>query len=65
MNIENIFEMLFNERIQQRYLKVSLFNEEDLKILRLFLTKIELNIEQLNICGEFMMTKEDFELIKP
>jgi hypothetical protein len=65
VNIENIFEMLFNERIQQRYLKVSLFNEEDLKILRLFLTKIELNIEQLNICGEFMMTKEDFELIKP
>ena len=57
--------MLFNKRIQQRYLKVSLRKEEDLKILRLFLKKIKLNIEQICIGGDFMMTKEDFELIKP
>ncbi len=57
--------MLFNKRIQQRKLKVSLSNEEDLKILRLFLRKIKLDIEEICIEGKFMMTKEDFELIKP
>jgi hypothetical protein len=68
------FEMLFNKRIQQRNIAVSLEVEEDLKILRLFLTKIKLNIEEIfirdpfkqnSIDGKFMMTKEDFELIKP
>jgi hypothetical protein len=63
--VENRLEMLFNKRIQQRTLKVSLWNEEDLKILRLFLTKIKLDIEEIFIDGEIMMTKEDFELIKP
>jgi hypothetical protein len=55
--------MLFNKRIQQRTLKVSLLNEEDLKILRLFLKKIKLNIEGIFIGGEFnidMAKKEDF-----
>jgi hypothetical protein len=40
-------------------------DEDDLKILRLFLTKIKLEIEKIRINGDFMMTKEDFELIKP
>ena len=57
--------MLFNKRIQKKYLSVSLNNKEDLKILRLFLKKLKLNIEQIFINGDFMMTKEDFELIKP
>ena len=55
--------MLFNKRIQQKYLNVELWNEEDLKILRLFMTKIKLKIE--NIRGNYIFTKEDFELIKP
>ncbi len=61
----NSFEMLFNKRIQQRNIKVTLEEEEDLKILRLFLTKIKLNIEEICIKRNFKMTKEDFELIKP
>ena len=56
--------MLFNKRIQQKYLKVPLRNREDLKILRLFLTKIKLNIEEIDIDGDYIFTKEDFELIK-
>jgi hypothetical protein len=65
MDVRDSFEMLFNKCIQQRTLEVILFKEEDLKILRLFLTKIKLNIEEIFIGGNFMMTKEDFELIKP
>jgi hypothetical protein len=61
----NRFELLLNKGVQQRPLKVTLFEEDDLKILRLFLTKIKLNIEELCIEGIYMMTKEDFELIKP
>ncbi len=65
MDVGNGLEMLFNKRIQQRILKVILWNENDLKILRLFVKKIELNIVEIYIRGKFMMTKEDFELIKP
>ncbi len=63
----NSLECLLNKGVQQRPLKVTLFEEDDLKILRLFLTKIKLNIEELGIRGKFifMMTKEDFELINP
>jgi hypothetical protein len=57
--------MLFYKRIQQKYLNVDLRKEEDLKILRLFVRKKELNIVHLRIRGKFMMKKEDFELIKP
>ncbi len=59
------FEMLFNKRIQQRCLKVKLWDKENLKILRLFLKKIKLNIVEIYINADFKMTKEDFELIKP
>ncbi len=66
-DVKNRFEMLFNKRIQQRTLKVSLWNEEDLKILRLFLRKIKLDIDKIIIAHNIsdLMTKEDFELIKP
>ncbi len=65
MDVKNKLEVLFNKRYQQRTLEVELRKEEDLKILRLFLTKIKLDIEEIRIEGKFMMTKEDFELIKP
>ncbi len=58
--------MLFNKSIQQRNLKVELKNETHLEIFRLFLKKLKLNIVEIEIDGKFMMmTKEDFELIKP
>ncbi len=57
--------MLFHKRMQQRTLKIELWNEEDLKILRLFLSKIKLDIDEICIHRDFKMTKEDFELIKP
>jgi hypothetical protein len=44
VDVHNRFEMLFNENIQQRNIKVSLRDENDLKILRLFVKKIELKI---------------------
>jgi hypothetical protein len=44
MDVRNKFEILFNKRIQQRNIKVSLWDEDDLKILRLFVKKIELKI---------------------
>jgi hypothetical protein len=65
VDVGNRLEMLFNKRIQQRTLRVSLYDEKDLKILRLFLTKIKLDVEEICIRGKFMVTKEDFELIKP
>jgi len=60
--------MLFNKSIQQKYLKFRLHNEEELKILRLFLKKMKLTIEEINIrrfFSGYMMKKEDFELIQP
>ncbi len=60
--------MLFNKSIQQKHLKLRLHNEEELKILRLFLKKIKLTIEEITIRRFFtedMMKKEDFELIQP
>ncbi len=57
MDVGKKFEMLLNKHIQQRTLKVKLCDEEDLKILRLFLTKIKLDIEEISIYGDFKMTK--------
>ncbi len=57
--------MLFNKRIQKRCLKVELWHEGRLEILRLFLKKIKLNIVEIYIRANFKMTKEDFDLIKP
>jgi hypothetical protein len=64
-DVDNRFECLHNKRIQKRYLGVSLYKNEDLKILSLFLTKIKLNIEEIYIGGDIIMKKEDFELIRP
>jgi hypothetical protein len=63
----NRFEKLFNKRIQQKYLEVYLKGGYDLKILRLFLKKIKMKIDKITIDGFTfnMMTKEDFEQIKP
>jgi hypothetical protein len=68
VEVGNRFEMLFNKSIQQKYLKVELNDEGDLKILKQFLKKIKLNIEEISIKASShfkMMTKEDFKLIKP
>jgi hypothetical protein len=62
---ESSLGMLFNKRIQRRTLKVRLREEDDLEVLTLFLKKIKLYIDEIKIYGVFLMTKEDFELIKP
>ncbi len=59
--------MLFNKSIQQSNFSVELRNEKNLEILRLFLKKLKLNIKEITFSPSYlkMMTKEDFELIKP
>jgi ABC-type lipoprotein release transport system permease subunit len=68
VNVMDRFERLFNKSIQQSNLQVELYNEKDLEILRLFLKEIKLKIEKLSIYSSStfdVMTKEDFELMKP
>jgi hypothetical protein len=44
VNVGSRFEMLFNKRIQQKNIKVGLWDEDDLKSLRLFVKKIKFKI---------------------
>jgi hypothetical protein len=62
------FYMLFNKSTHQKYLHVKLYNEEELKILKLFLKKIKLEIKSLcigSILARDIIKKEDFQLIQP
>jgi hypothetical protein len=60
--------MLFNKSIRQRNLQIKLEEDIDLEILRLFLKKIKLNINKIEIdrySNVNTITGEDFELMKP
>jgi hypothetical protein len=68
VKVKREFYMLFNKSTHQKYLDVKLNNEEELKILRLFLKKIKLEIISLSIFSLMprdIIKKEDFDLIQP
>ncbi len=66
--MNNEFYMLFNKSTHKKYLNVQLNDEKELKILRLFLKKIKLEIKSLYISclmPRDIIKKEDFQLIQP